>query len=98
MPNDNKYIHKTPGVKLRRIRKPGDLETLKRKLWAAVVASEDLLFNKDATHADQLRAVHALVQAAGAYHKLLETADVERRLEALEESLKRQRVGGRAYA
>ena len=86
MANNNKYNIRTPGVKLRRIRKAGDLETLRKKLWQAVLAAEDLMLSKDATYADQLRAIHALVQAGGQYHKLLLMSDLEDRLDALEEA------------
>lgn len=77
-------------VRLRRIRQPGDAETLKKKLWQAVIAAEDLLLSGDATFSDQIRAVHALQQACTAYAKMLEVTDLAQRIEQLEARLEAQ--------
>lgn len=65
------------------IRKPGDLGTLKNKMWLAVMCAQDILISEHITTDQQLRAVHALVQAGGAYGKLLERADLQEQLDLL---------------
>ena len=85
MDKPNKDNDGAPAVKLRRIRirKPGDLATLKKKMWLAVLSAQTILTSPDVTPDQQLRAVHALVQAGGAYAKLLETTDLQEQLEVL---------------
>ncbi len=68
----------------------GGLEALKRKLWRALLTSENLLDSDDPQV--RLRAVHALSQGAGVYRSIYETADLEGRLSALEEAAKRKRT------
>ena len=92
-----KHNGKTPGILLKRCNKPGDLRKLQQKLWRAVAASEALLLADGVTYDDQLRAVHALVQASGAYARLLETVEMEARLAAVEELLKSRRNGHLHY-
>lgn len=77
----------TSAVKLRQIRKPGDLRTLRKKMWRAVLNAEDILSSPAVTTDQQLRAVHALVQAGGAYGKLLERADLQEQLDTLKAEL-----------
>jgi hypothetical protein len=62
--------------------KPGDLNALKRELWHAVLTAADLL--DSGSDETRLRAVHATSQAAAVYRSIYETADLERRFEALE--------------
>ena len=85
MPKPNKYSDGVPAVKPRRkhIRKPGDLGTLKKKMWLAVVSAQDILTSDHVSTDQRLRAVHALVQAGGAYLKLLETSDLQEQLDHL---------------
>jgi hypothetical protein len=62
--------------------KAGDLEALKRHLWAAVLEASALL---DCENPDvKLRAVHAVSQSSSAYRSLVESTDLERRISALE--------------
>lgn len=60
----------------------GNLDALKRKLWRALLTSENLLDSHDPQI--RLRAVHATSQAAGVYRSIYETCDLEQRLTALE--------------
>lgn len=60
----------------------GNLDALKRKLWRALLTSENLLDSTDPQV--RLRAVHATSQAAGVYRSIYETADLETRLSDLE--------------
>ncbi len=78
-----KHNGKTPPVRLRQIRKPGDLASLKKKMWRAVLSAEDILTSPAISPDQQLRAVHALVQAGGAYAKLLEATDLQEQLDTL---------------
>ncbi len=64
--------------------RPGDLDALKRELWAAVRAASDLLDHESPDV--RLRAVHATSQAATAYRNVL--ADTE--LEAIVADLERR--------
>lgn len=62
--------------------KPGDLEALKRHLWAAVLEASALLDHHDAQV--RLRAVHATAQAAAAYRAVYSDSDLEGRIAQLE--------------
>ena len=70
----------------RQIRKPGDLEDLKKKLWRALCAAEAVLDEAEEPEL-ALKAVHAVSQTAGQYAKLFEIGEVEARLAALEAKL-----------
>ena len=87
MNNPNKDNEQTTAVKLRQIRKAGDLRTLKRKMWRAVLSAEDILTSPLVSTDQQLRAVHALVQAGGAYGKLLEATDLQEQLDTLKQEI-----------
>jgi hypothetical protein len=67
----------------KKLRKPGDLQDLKRKLWQAILESERILLSSDDDEL-VLRAVHALTQAAMSYSKILEAGALEERLKVLE--------------
>ena len=69
------------------IRKPGDLGTLKKKMWLAVMCAQDILTEDHVSTDQRLRAVHALVQAGGAYGKLLETIDLQAQLDTIKAEL-----------
>jgi len=61
----------------------GDLPRLQKKLWKAVEKASEIM----ATGGDDtttLRAIHALAQVTGAFIKVVETGELEARLEALE--------------
>ena len=67
----------------------GDLSAARRRTFAALEYAEavmrDAAANED--HATVLRAVHATTQAAAAFSKLVEAAELEARIAALEASL-----------
>ncbi len=67
----------------------GNLDALKRKLWRALLTSENLLGSSDPQV--RLRAVHATSQAAGVYRSIYETADLEARIAELEKQSEMQR-------
>ena len=87
MDKPNKANDPRPAVKLRQIRKAGDLRTLKRKMWRAVLSAEDILMSPLVSTDQQLRAVHALVQAGGSYAKLLEATDLQEQLDTLKQEI-----------
>jgi hypothetical protein len=60
----------------------GSLNALKRRVWASVLAAEDLLSHDDPQ--TRLRAVHAVSQAAACYRAVYADADLDARLAALE--------------
>lgn len=68
-----------------RAAKAGDIADVRLKLWQAVEAAADALADDDL--AVRLRAVHATTQAAMAYTKVLEAAEFEARLAAVEKEL-----------
>ena len=70
----------------RRSRQPGDLTQLRRVLWRTILEVEDLLDALERPPDLVLKSAHALAQLAGAYTKLVETADLEQRLAKLEEA------------
>ena len=76
-------------IALTRPRKGGDVRTLTRILWRAVLEAERLLV--DAEDAEmRAKGVHAVVQACGAYLKMLEGTELEARLAVVEQAQKGQ--------
>lgn len=70
----------------RRAHKPGTLDDVRKVLWTALHDAETLMY--EATDPElRLRCVHAVSQVAGQYSKLLETAEIAARLEAVEAKL-----------
>jgi hypothetical protein len=88
MPNPNPWHARHAK---RKVRKPGNLQDLQRKLWRALCAAEAVL---DASEDPELtlKAVHAVSQCAGQYAKLLEIGELEARVQALEASMQQGRV------
>jgi hypothetical protein len=79
----------------------GTLADVRAKLWACIGRVEKLTEADDA--GTVLRAAHAMVQACGAYVKVVEVGELEARLGELEKSLESRGSGhrpmnGRAYA
>lgn len=74
------------GKRAKRIRKAGDLDDARRKLWQGITTAEAAML--DAADAGDpaltLRAVHALTQACTAYAKLTESCELEERVTELE--------------
>jgi hypothetical protein len=70
-------------IRRRRRRKPGDINALRRTLWAALLEIEDLLASDDPNL--KIRAAHALGTLAGTYLRAMEQADIVERLDRLEE-------------
>ena len=66
---------------------------LKRVLWGAVVAAEGVMLDPEASHADVLRAVHAVATVGGAYTKVHEQVEIIPRLEAVEQLLAQRGIG-----
>jgi hypothetical protein len=64
-------------------RKSGDLASVKRKLWYAILTTEGILAS-EAPLDDKLRGVYALSQAASVYMNLTKLTDLEARVSALE--------------
>jgi hypothetical protein len=67
--------------------KAGDLTQLRSVLWRTILEVEGLLDVRPPATDVVLKSAHALAQLAGAYTKLVETADLERRLQALEDAM-----------
>ncbi len=69
--------------------KPGDLDALKRELWAALRAASAML---DSEHADvRLRAAHAVSQCSATYRGILADSETDARLTALEKIAEERR-------
>jgi hypothetical protein len=66
----------------KRRKKPGDLSSLRRSIWAAILTAEELCDNDSPEI--QLRALNSIAQLAGAYLRTLEADDLEKRIVALE--------------
>jgi len=73
----------------KRHRKPGDLTQLRAVLWKTILEVEGLLEARPPASDLVLRSAHALAQLAGAYTKLVETAELEGRIAALEAAAER---------
>ena len=69
--------------KRKRRPKPGDLAALRRILWSAQLEVEKILTDENSTET-KLKAASATATLAGTYLKVLEQADLETRLAALE--------------
>ena len=78
----------------KRRRKPGDLSSLRRTLWAALLTAEELCDAPDPNV--RLRALHAMSQLSAVYLRTLEVADFEGRLVRLEAALAELGEGRRA--
>jgi hypothetical protein len=74
-------------------RKSGDLASLKRKLWYAILTAEGILAS-EATLEDKLKGVHALSQAASVYTNLVKLTDLEARVVRLEQAVPRRNGHG----
>ena len=83
----------TPGVSLKKAYKPGDAYRLRQKLWRAVEAAERMLYADGISFNEQIRAIHAMVQAAATYSKILETTELQEQIDALKDELAALREG-----
>lgn len=72
-------------ISRRRRRKPGDINALRRTLWAGLLEMEDMLASDDPSL--KIKAAHGLGTLAGTYLKCIEQAELTTRLEALEQQL-----------
>jgi hypothetical protein len=70
----------------RRRRKGGDLAALQHKVWGAICDAEELRTDGPTVEI-QLKAIHALSQAAMVFLKVHEVGELEQRLTALEQAL-----------
>ena len=86
MPNRNPWQARHAKKK---IRKPGTVLDLQRKLWRALCEAELILDEADDPEL-VLKAVHAMSQVSGQYLKLVEASDVDRRISAIEEAMHAQ--------
>ena len=78
---------KTPGVKVPRIRRTGDLDALRARHWAAIATAYRLMKAPGASFQEQLSAIHALNQSSGSYVKLLEATDITNELAKMRSEL-----------
>jgi hypothetical protein len=78
---------KTPGVRVGRARKTGDIDALKRIHWLALRTAYRLMKSEGVTLFDQLSAVLAINQASGSFSKPLEQTDLKNELEAQRKEL-----------
>lgn len=78
--------------RLRR-RKPGDLAQLRAVLWGVLLDVEGICADSKEDNAMKIKAAHSLATLAGAYLKVSETHDLEKRIEALEQA---QTIKGKA--
>jgi len=60
---------------IKKVRKCGDREAVKLKLWRAVIEAERILDSPESTPELKLRAIHCLQQVTGQYLKVY--AEVE---------------------
>ena len=67
--------------------KSGNLADLRRVMWRTIVEVEALLDARPPSNDLVLKSAHALAQLAGSYTRLVETTDLETRLQALEAAM-----------
>lgn len=83
MPGDTRpHCARLARADSRRASRAGTLDDVRAKLWAAIERAETLTEDPDASTA--LKATHALVQACGAFVKVVEVGELEGRLADLE--------------
>ena len=95
-PTNKQPAAKKKGPK--RPRKVGNLEQLKKKVWQTISTAEEIVVDPDVDHATRLRAIHALVQATGAFTRLVEFTEQSERVAKLEaefEAVKKELGEGR---
>lgn len=73
-------------TKRKRRPKPGDVQALRRVLWAAIRRVEEVI-DTSGTTTTVLRAVSALSTAAGVYLKAAEVGELEERLTQIDAQL-----------
>ena len=78
--------------KRRRIRKPGGVLALKKKVYQALLTCEDILLMDDSTIEQRIRASNAIGQIANSYRRVIETEELEKRIEKLENSNQMRKV------
>jgi hypothetical protein len=71
-------------AKARRRRGPGSLSQLRGYLWVAINYELSVIEDEEQSRSNRHAAVNGLTQAAMAYTKISETADLAKVLEALE--------------
>lgn len=76
--------------KRKRIRKPGTIGTLRKKIWQSILTAEELLLSDDVDIDQRIRAIHAITQAGNTYNRILETSELEARLNELEQIIEDQ--------
>jgi len=76
--------------KYRRSRKPLTLDDCKLRLTDAVDRAEEIILTEDTTDNTAIQAIHALSSAINRYAKLVETTELQERVEALEQKLDQQ--------
>ncbi len=69
---------------------------MRRKLWQAITAAEDILLDTETDTLTQLKSINAITSASTAYAKLVEVDELEYRLEAVERMLQERRNGHHA--
>jgi hypothetical protein len=81
-PAAKKPAAKKPGPK--RPRNVGNLEQLKKQVWQTISTAEEIVVDPDVDNATRLRAIHALVQATGAFTRLIDFTEQSERMTKLE--------------
>lgn len=71
-------------------RKTGDVSDLRKIVWRAVRAAEQMMFQENATPELVFKAIYAISQIGNTYMKVLEVDELEERVAALEEALANQ--------
>lgn len=71
-----------------RRRKAGNLAQLRAVLWGVLLEVERIAQDPYAERAEKLKAASALATLAGSYTRAVETGDLEKRLQALEQGVR----------
>ena len=79
--------------KTRRRRRSGSLVDLKKALWAAICYNRDVIEDADLSHELRQRASNSLSQAALAFMRCTEQAELEQRIRQLELAAERNGHG-----
>ena len=74
-------------------RQGGTMGALRNKVWYALRHAEAILSQPDCPDLVRIKAIHAVVTAAGVYHRVLEGTEIEARIRRLEAAVLSRRNG-----
>ena len=85
--NSNPREARVEARRRKKIRKYGDLDAAKRKLWQAITTAEEIMLNPNTDDQTALKSIHAVSQSTSVYARLHEQTEVQNELEELKKEV-----------